>query len=142
VSQGRRMAARTPRTMLVVDDAPSLVRGRTRLLRHAGYAVAVARHGCAILAQRHQRPYAVILTDLRMPTLDGCAAPAALACLVPAGALVFLGGARTPTARRVWRSVAARGSRSPPRGRHSAALCRRRSGPPLPREEIVCRHRC
>ena len=73
VSQGRRMAARTPRTMLVVDDEPSLVRGLTRLLRHAGYAVAAASHGCEALAQRHQRPYAVTLTDLRMPTLDGCA---------------------------------------------------------------------
>jgi CheY-like chemotaxis protein len=84
VYQGRRMAARTPRTMLVVDDAPSIVRGRTRLLRHEGYAVAAASNGCEVLAQRHQRPYEVMLTDLRMPTLDGCAFSARLQLRWPA----------------------------------------------------------
>ena len=65
------MAARTPRTMLVVDDEPSIVRGLTRLLRHEGYEVTAARNGCEALAQLHHQRYDVILTDLRMPTLDG-----------------------------------------------------------------------
>ena len=67
------MAARTPRTILVVDDEPSIVRGLTRLLRHEGYEVTAARNGCEALAQLHHQRYDVILTDLRMPTLDGCA---------------------------------------------------------------------
>jgi CheY-like chemotaxis protein len=95
VEQGRSMAARTPRTILVVDDEPSIVRGLTRLLRHEGYEVTAARNGCEALAQLHHQRYDVILTDLRMPTLDGCAfysaAAAALARLVPAGDLSYRG---------------------------------------------------
>ena len=64
--------------MLVVDDEPSIVRGLTRLLRHEGYAVTAARNGCEALAQLHHQRYDVILTDLRMPTLDGCAFSARL----------------------------------------------------------------
>ena len=94
VYQRRSMAARTPRTMLVVDDEPSIVRGLTRLLRHAGYEVAAARNGCEALVHLHQQPYDVILTDLRMPTLDGCAFSARLQLRWPAlcPRVIFLTG--------------------------------------------------
>ena len=95
VEQGRSMAARTPQTILVVDDEPSIVRGLTRLLRHEGYAVTAASNGCEALAQLHQRPYDVILTDLRMPELDGCAfmrVCGSAGPLVPAGDLSYRGG--------------------------------------------------
>ncbi len=55
------MAARTPWTILVVDDEPSIVRGLTRLLRHEGYEVTAARNGCEALAQLHHQRYDVIL---------------------------------------------------------------------------------
>ena len=94
VDEGRRMAARMPWTILVVDDAPSIVRGLTRLLRREGYAVAAASNGCEALAQLHQRPYNVILTDLRMPTLDGRAFSARLQRRWPAlcPRVIFLTG--------------------------------------------------
>ena len=94
VYEGRSMAARMPWTILVVDDAPSIVRGLTRLLRHEGYEVVAASNGCEALAQLHQRPYEVILTDLRMPRLDGCAFSARLQRRWPAlcPRVIFLTG--------------------------------------------------
>ena len=65
------MAAPTPRTILVIDDEPSIVRGLSRLLRQEGYQVEKASNGCEALAQLQRQRYDVILTDLRMPKLDG-----------------------------------------------------------------------
>jgi CheY-like chemotaxis protein len=67
------MAAPTPGTILVIDDEPSIVRGLTRLLHQEGYRVETASNGCEALAQLQRQRYDVILTDLRMPKLDGCA---------------------------------------------------------------------
>jgi CheY-like chemotaxis protein len=55
----------------VIDDKPSIVRGLTRLLHHDGYRVATASHGRDALARLQGQGYDVILSDLRMPDLDG-----------------------------------------------------------------------
>ena len=65
------MALHTPVTILVIDDEPSIVRGLALLLRRDGYQVATATNGQHALAQLHVQPYDVILSDLRMPDLDG-----------------------------------------------------------------------
>ena len=65
------MAAPTPGSILVIDDEPSIVRGLTRLLHRDGYRVATARNGRDALAQLQGQCYDVILSDLRMPELDG-----------------------------------------------------------------------
>lgn len=65
------MAAPTPGSILVIDDKPSIVRGLTRLLHHDGYRVATASHGRDALARLQGQCYDVILSDLRMPELDG-----------------------------------------------------------------------
>ena len=67
------MTASTQSTILVIDDEPSIVRGLSRLLHQEGYQVATASNGCEALAQLQRQRYDVILTDLRMPKLDGCA---------------------------------------------------------------------
>ena len=88
------MAAPTPGSILVIDDEPSIVRGLTRLLHRDGYRVATARNGRDALAQLQGQCYDVILSDLRMPELDGRAFYALLRQHCPAlGArVIFLTG--------------------------------------------------
>ena len=57
--------------ILVIDDEPSIVRALARLLRRSGYTVDTAGNGRQALAQLQAQPYEVIVTDLRMPELDG-----------------------------------------------------------------------
>jgi signal transduction histidine kinase/DNA-binding response OmpR family regulator len=58
-------------TILIVDDEPSVIRGLTRLLRRDGHTVDTAPNGRTALARLQERTYDVILSDLRMPELDG-----------------------------------------------------------------------
>jgi CheY-like chemotaxis protein len=65
------MAPHTPRSILVIDDEPGIVRALTRLLQHDGYVVETAGNGHYGLAALQRKRYDVILCDLRMPGLDG-----------------------------------------------------------------------
>jgi signal transduction histidine kinase/CheY-like chemotaxis protein len=58
-------------TILVVDDELSLVKGLTRLLRRDGHTVDAVSNGRLALAQLQERSYDLILSDWRMPELDG-----------------------------------------------------------------------
>jgi CheY-like chemotaxis protein len=58
-------------TILVVDDELSLTKGLERLLRRDGYSVDTVTNGRLALAQLQERAYDLILSDLRMPELDG-----------------------------------------------------------------------
>ena len=58
-------------TILIVDDEPSVIRGLIRLLRRDGHTVETAPNGRTALARLQERAYDVILSDLRMPELDG-----------------------------------------------------------------------
>ena len=88
------MAAPTPGSILVIDDESSIVRGLTRLLHRDGYRVTTASNGRDALAQLQGQCYDVILSDLRMPELDGRAFYALLRQHSPAlGArVIFLTG--------------------------------------------------
>ena len=71
------------RTILVVDDEPSVIRGLTRLLRRDGHTVDTAPNGRLALARLQERTYDLILSDLRMPELDGSGLYQALAQQLP-----------------------------------------------------------
>jgi two-component system NtrC family sensor kinase len=58
-------------TILIVDDEPSVIRGLSRLLRRDGHTVDTAPNGRMALARLQERAYDLILSDLRMPELDG-----------------------------------------------------------------------
>jgi CheY-like chemotaxis protein len=55
------MTPHLPRTILVIDDEPSVVRALTGLLRRDGYRVGTASNGRHALAQIEEQPYAVEL---------------------------------------------------------------------------------
>lgn len=57
--------------ILVVDDEAPLAALMTDILSAHGYTVDIAVNGLAALAHVERRPYDLILSDLRMPELDG-----------------------------------------------------------------------
>jgi CheY-like chemotaxis protein len=65
------LAERPVRRILVVDDDPALREVLTAALSKDGYEVDAAGDGTEALALLEQRPYDLVLSDLRMPRVDG-----------------------------------------------------------------------
>jgi len=65
----------TPSTgrVLVVDDEPELTAMMRDALEAAGYEVATAESGAVALALLDEARFDVVISDLRMPDMDGCA---------------------------------------------------------------------
>src|SRR6266568_8610364 len=60
-----------PACILVVDDEPLVVALLADFLRLEGYEVETAKNGRDALAKIQARSYDLVLSDLRMPELDG-----------------------------------------------------------------------
>jgi DNA-binding response OmpR family regulator len=68
---GRYVDGARPRSVLVVDDEPTITDVVARYLRHAGYATRIAVDGAsALAAAADERPDLVVL-DVMMPGIDG-----------------------------------------------------------------------
>lgn len=65
------LAPAAARTALVVDDEPDLAAALARILAGEGYAVETAASGREALARLETCAFDLILSDLRMPDLDG-----------------------------------------------------------------------
>jgi len=63
----------TPMQILVADDEPNLRRVLSAMLQREGYEVHVAENGEAALAMLAEHHVDVVVTDLRMPGIDGMA---------------------------------------------------------------------
>jgi DNA-binding response OmpR family regulator len=61
----------TTAAILVVDDDAQIARTLADLLTAEGHAVDTAPDGLTALAKLDTRPFDVVITDLRMPRLDG-----------------------------------------------------------------------
>jgi PAS domain S-box-containing protein len=61
----------TGKTILVIDDEVGTAKALVRLFHRDGHNVDTAADGHLALAQLRERPYDLILCDLRMPKLDG-----------------------------------------------------------------------
>jgi CheY-like chemotaxis protein len=57
--------------ILLVEDDPAVATALAQLLRHDGHTVDTAANGRLALVQLQARPYDLIVSDLRMPELDG-----------------------------------------------------------------------
>ena len=62
---------KAPTRVLIVDDEPSTRSGLSRLLAAEGYSVESAESGAAALELVAARPPDVVVTDLKMPGMDG-----------------------------------------------------------------------
>lgn len=60
-----------PATLLFVDDEPSILSALRRLFRPHGYRILVAEGGAAGLALLEQETVDLIISDMRMPEMDG-----------------------------------------------------------------------
>ncbi len=58
-------------TLLFVDDEPSILSALRRLCRPRGYRVLTAESGAAALEVLEQGPVDLIVSDMRMPKMDG-----------------------------------------------------------------------
>jgi CheY-like chemotaxis protein len=81
--------------VLVVEDEDALRSTISRLLQAAGYTVLEAQNGAMalqLLSGANAEAVALVLTDLRMPVMDGRQLAAALARVRPALPIVFMSG--------------------------------------------------
>ncbi|HEX8614729.1 MAG TPA: HD domain-containing phosphohydrolase [Telluria sp.] len=64
-------SAPPPATVLCVDDEPNILSALRRLFRPEGYRVLVAESGAAGLAILEQEKVDLVISDMRMPEMDG-----------------------------------------------------------------------
>lgn len=60
-----------PPTLLFVDDEPSILSALRRLFRPLGYRILVAEGGAAALEMVASEPVDLVISDMRMPGMDG-----------------------------------------------------------------------
>jgi two-component system response regulator HydG len=65
------MTAKSKIRVLVVDDEEGAREGLRKLLRLEGYDVTLAEDGAVALERASERPPDVVVTDLKMPRMDG-----------------------------------------------------------------------
>ena len=82
-------------TVLVVEDEPALRAGIRRLLQEEGFNVVEAENGATALhlLEGNESPrIELVLTDLRMPVMDGRQLASALARRRPSLPIIFMSG--------------------------------------------------
>lgn len=85
-----------PPTVLIVEDEEAFRRSLVAYLEDSGYRVLEAVDGCSGLEIfRRERPD-LVLTDLRMPVMDGLEMLAALRDISPATPVVVISGTERP----------------------------------------------
>jgi signal transduction histidine kinase/DNA-binding response OmpR family regulator len=64
-------SARSDTSILIIDDEPSIASGLKRLLSRDGYSVETVANGHMALTKLQERSYDLLLSDMRMPEIDG-----------------------------------------------------------------------
>ena len=59
------------KSILIIDDEPSIASGLKRLLSRDGYTVETVANGHLALTKLRERSYDLLLSDMRMPEIDG-----------------------------------------------------------------------
>lgn len=78
--------------ILIVDDDADILRLVQRALTHAGYAVVPAADGEQAIALLEQSRFALVITDLQLPGLDGPAIIARLRESTPLVPVIVMSG--------------------------------------------------
>lgn len=87
------MTMTATRRILFVDDEPHLLGGLRRMLRHRrDWDCAFAESGPAALALFAEQPFDVVVTDMRMPGMDGARLLAEVQQHYPAAVRIVLSG--------------------------------------------------
>jgi DNA-binding NtrC family response regulator len=80
---------RTP-TVLVVDDEQDHRKALAKVFERAGYRVSTAGDGHEALAILTERPFDLVLTDLRMPRMNGLELLRNIRAMSPEAAVVII----------------------------------------------------
>lgn len=64
-------AEEPPWNLLCVDDEPNILSALRRLLRPHGYQVTIAGSGAEALTIMEEQPFDLVISDMRMPEMDG-----------------------------------------------------------------------
>jgi two-component system, NtrC family, response regulator AtoC len=81
-----------PPRVAIVDDEPLVLKNLSKALGKRGFAVEVFADGRTFLKRMERAPYAVVLSDIRMPGMDGMELLAAAKSLHPETEVVLLTG--------------------------------------------------
>lgn len=81
-----------PPTILCVDDEPNILSALKRLFRPSGYRVLLAEGGALGLAVMEQEAVDLVVSDMRMPGMDGAQFLGAVRARWPATARILLTG--------------------------------------------------
>ena len=85
------MSQRSARILLVDDDL-ELLDLLNNWLTHSGYEVEAAANGYEAIALARRSPFDVVITDLKMPEIDGLKLLSILKALDPSSNVIFLSG--------------------------------------------------
>ena len=85
------------RRVLVVDDEPTVTKSCRRILSQAGYQVDTAQSGRDGMSRALSERFDLVVTDLKMPDLDGMALVGALRSQRPHTAVIIITGYGTVT---------------------------------------------
>ncbi len=81
-----------PPCLLLVDDEPSVLSALRRLFRPQGYQVLLANSGAEALAMLDAQPVDLVVSDMRMPEMDGASVLEAVRSRHPAAVRMLLTG--------------------------------------------------
>ncbi|GCL61953.1 HD domain-containing phosphohydrolase [Pseudaquabacterium pictum] len=81
-----------PPTVLLVDDEPSVLSALRRLFRTQGYRIEQATSGADALALMRNTPVDLVVSDMRMPGMDGAAFLSQVRVLYPGAVRILLTG--------------------------------------------------
>ena len=84
--------ASAPATLLLVDDEPSILSALRRLFRPQGYRILTAESGSAALALAESDTIDLVISDMRMPGMDGAQFLAAIRQMHPYALRILLTG--------------------------------------------------
>jgi response regulator RpfG family c-di-GMP phosphodiesterase len=85
-------AEASPPTLLCVDDEPNILSSLRRLFRPAGYRILIAGSGSEGLAQMAEEKVDLVISDMRMPEMDGAQFLAQVRELYPDTVRILLTG--------------------------------------------------
>ena len=97
-----------PRTILLIEDDPFMRLTLSAYLEDSGWLCLEAEDGIEGLEKFHQFQPDLVVTDLRMPRLDGFGVVAALQASSPATPVIVLSGAGDESLAREARAKGAR----------------------------------
>jgi CheY-like chemotaxis protein len=79
-------------SILVIDDEPDFLRFYERILRRLGYDVVTAAAGVEGMDIAGSRPFGLVVTDLKLPDMDGLAVIRAIRAMPDPPPIIVVSG--------------------------------------------------